>query len=290
MKPCSRKLEAAYQAFSRSLRQPMTAGSVDYLGLNLSEQPDCSPVFKVYYSNKFSSGKGHPLIQFLSEKGMLRYFASVADTLHPSCFRMDIALKGRTDSNINALFAQLGSVSELFPEREKEIRILSGMPITDIPLCSMSALYHLGFIQRREEIELLKFHFFTRWCEDPDNPGKNSEYRDNFYLDYLKSCGIPEYCRIAGLMEQVLVLCRGHLWMAGMDIGKRHYQKYKLYIKNSVPMYEELSELFDGNLKKQIEDAAFWHMQHPELSCEGAAFCLDSEKHFTINLYYGLDH
>lgn len=282
-------LETEYQAFSGSLRQPLTAKSVDYLGLNLSERSGCKPVFKVYYSNKFSSGMEHPLIQFLLERGMLRYFASVSDTLHPSCFRMDIALKARTDDNINALFEQLGSMGRIFPSCENEIRKIARMKITALPSYSMAALYHLGFVQNEHDVELLKFHFFTRWCEDPDIPGKNSEYRDDFYLDHLKNSGIPQYKQLAERMERALKLAGGHLWMAGMDIGRQDYRKYKLYLKNPNPIYEELSGLFHENMGKQLKDAASWQLCHPELSCEGAAFCLDSKEHFTINLYYGLD-
>lgn len=289
MNSCSLNLETAYQAFSGSLIQPMTAKSVDYLGLNLSERSGRRPVFKVYYSNKFSSGREHPLLQFLSEREMLRYFSSVADTLHPSCFRMDIALKARTDANITALFGQLDSMSGFFAASEKEIRKLAHMKITELPSSGMASLYHLGFIQNEDDVNLLKFHFFTRWCEDPDIPGKNSEYRDDFYLSYLKDSGIPQYERLARLMGQALKIAGGHLWMAGMDVGRQNDRKYKLYIKNPNPIYRELSGLFHGNLKEQLQDAASWHLLHPELSCEGAAFCLDSEEHFTINLYYGLD-
>ena len=68
-----------YVSFVNSLKQPLTHKSVDFLGLNLYEgQSD--PVFKVYYANKFSSGSDHPLITFLSEKGMLRYAQAIKYT------------------------------------------------------------------------------------------------------------------------------------------------------------------------------------------------------------------
>lgn len=275
-----------YVSFVNSLKQPLTYKSVDFLGLNLYEgQSD--PVFKVYYANKFSSGSDHPLITFLSEKGMLRYFEMVKDTLRPSSIRMDIALKKRTDSNMEALFSYLRQMTPLFSESEAKLRRMAHMKITEMPQHSLASMYHLGFVQDGDQTRLLKYYVFTRWCPNPDEPNTGSEFRDEEYLDVLCNCGIEEFKKLSAVTKAVLEKCGGHLWMAGMDVGENGYRRFKLYVKNPEHVYEQFMEIFEGDMRDKLQRTVEWNLKHPELEFEAVAFALDSEDIFSMSLYYG---
>ena len=52
---------------------------MDYLGINIPSVLDGELTFKIYYINKVSRQVSHPLINFLEEKGMIRYVTMVRD-------------------------------------------------------------------------------------------------------------------------------------------------------------------------------------------------------------------
>lgn len=287
MAACTRDLGEEFRAFCASLEEPPVRQAVDFLGINVSDDTAAKPVFKIYYSRKFSGEERHPVQKMLSERGMLRYCSLVRDTVNRSCVRLDLALKERTDRNMEWLFEQLTCLTTLFREGEGEIRELARMQITDREQHRNSTLYHLGFTEQDEEITLLKCHFLTRWCPDPDQPGKDSEYRDRNYLEYLKNCKIAAYVELAGLAETALNQCGGHLWMAGLDMGAAGYRKYKLYIKQPSMLYERLPGILGETMAEPLKASRRWHQAHPEYGCEGAAFCVDSDSVHSLNLYYG---
>lgn len=287
MAACTRDLGEEFRAFCASLEEPPVRQAVDFLGINVSDDTAAKPVFKIYYSRKFSGEERHPVQKMLSERGMLRYCSMVRDTVNRSCVRLDLALKERTDRNMEWLFEQLTCLTTLFREGEGEIRELARMQITDREQHRNSTLYHLGFTEQDEEITLLKCHFLTRWCPDPDQPGKDSEYRDRNYLEYLKNCKIAAYVELAGLAETTLNQCGGHLWMAGLDMGAAGYRKYKLYIKQPSMLYERLPGILGKTMAEPLKASRRWHQAHPEYGCEGAAFCVDSDSVHSLNLYYG---
>lgn len=287
MAACTRDLGEEFRAFCASLEEPPVRQAVDFLGINVSDDTAAKPVFKIYYSRKFSGEERHPVQKMLSERGMLRYCSLVRDTVNRSCVRLDLALKERTDWNMEWLFEQLTCLTTLFREGEGEIRELARMQITDREQHRNSTLYHLGFTEQDEEITLLKCHFLTRWCPDPDQPGKDSEYRDRNYLEYLKNCKIAAYVELAGLAETTLNQCGGHLWMAGLDMGAAGYRKYKLYIKQPSMLYERLPGILGETMAEPLKASRRWHQAHPEYGCEGAAFCVDSDSVHSLNLYYG---
>ena len=66
-------------AFIKLYSQDFELGYVDYLGINIPSVLDGELTFKIYYINKVSRQVSHPLINFLEEKGMIRYVTMVRD-------------------------------------------------------------------------------------------------------------------------------------------------------------------------------------------------------------------
>lgn len=281
-------IEERYQSFIKTLDRPLDAGEIDFFGINLYDRTEENIAFKLYYAQKYSTCSTHPLAQYLQQHDMLRYLSEVEDTLHRKDMRIDLALKNRTDTGMEALFSILRRENELFADCEQEVRNLAKMCITDEPGCSLASLYHLGSIEHGTWKQLLKFHFFTRWCRNHNYPGKDSEYRDAYYLEYLQNTGIAEYRRITEVSETILADCGGHLLTAGMDAGRNGYRKYKLYIKHPERLYQGLLEHVGAQFSGQIHQVMAWNEKHLEFQAEIVALCLDTDGVFSVNLYYGI--
>lgn len=281
-------IEEQYQSFLQTLDRPLNASEIDFFGINLYDRSKDSVAFKIYYAQKHSSCSTHPLARYLQQHDMLRYLSEIKDTFHKEDMRIDLALKNRTDAGMENLFTMLRRENELFAECEQTVRCLAGMCVTDEPGCSLASLYHLGSIEHGDRKQLLKFHFFTRWCQNHNYPGKNSEYRDAYYLEYLRNTGIAEYRRVAEISEVILQCCGGHLLTAGMDVGTDGYRKYKLYVKRPAELYRKLLDYTDIQFSRDIQEVIAWNEKYPEYKVEIVAFCLDTDGVFSINLYYGL--
>ena len=188
---------------------------------------------------------------------------------------------------MEALFSWLAGKTELFEQSKEEVLQLAQMKMTDLSEHDYCSIYHLGITEKRSIIDSLKWYFFTKWCENPNKPAKNSEYRDAYYLNYLKETKCAEYEWLVECSEKILEYCSGHLWMIGLDIKNNCYRKYKIYIKIPSDAYEKLSEALDGNLGNQVIELEKWHQTHPEFEFNGMAICLDTEGVLSLNAYYG---
>lgn len=257
---------------------------IDYLGINLTDEPHKAPVCKLYYSQDASDIAGHELAAFLRERNMLRYFETVEDMERPHSVRMDLALQKRNDANMDALYQYFEEKIPFFEPHADEVKAAAGMEITALPNHRYAANYHVGLIEEEGVISLLKFHFFTRWSKDPDRPGKEG-YRDQMYLDYLRSLPIREYAALADKIAYLLEKCGGHLWMAGMDLAS-DVMKYKIYIKNSKGLYRFLPDIMEAHGKEQLRMAEDWNRSHSEWKLIGIALGLDTRGVATCNLYY----
>lgn len=285
-------MEKFTDAFER-LKMPIEKEKTDYLGVNIYDRTEDDLVFKLYYSNSFSTKYSHPIRKWLEERDMLRNYSEVENSGQSGTKRIDIALKNRTNENMEAIFQKLVELTPLFQGSEEEMRALAQMNITNQPNHNYASLYHLGMIWEKE-IKLLKYHFFTKWCEKPNVPGQNCEYRDSYYLSYLKNCKLKDfYKELIEVTERFQEKCNSHLWMVGMDIGEDHYRKYKIYVKifekDADRIYSALKEIMqECSLKMlvKIDGLDEWRQLHPEYKCAGAAFAYDTEGQFSMNIYY----
>lgn len=274
-----------FDLFMQNLSEPVSKNTLDYLGINFSEA-NSKPVFKIYYATRVSPYREHPLIKFLYGRDMLRDFAMVKDTISSRYLRLDIAIKNRNDQNMTALFNELNSMTNLFDECKDEIIYLSDMRMTDAEEYRYASLYHLGLTQQDNVIESLKWYCFLRWCENPEVPGKNSQYRDEYYLDFLRKTNIGEFKQLIPYIEKILESCGGHLWIGAVDVKENGYRKYKIYVKDPENFYDKMNIILDKKVQQQLSDLSSWHMEHEEFEFNGLALCLDTEGEFSINTYY----
>ena len=261
--------------------------NIDFWGINLTDGKDKELVFKVYRSEKTNRNTHHPLIRLLQEREMLRHYEDVLDSSKPERRRLDAALYQRNDANMEALFHYLRQTIDYFEPHYVNVKEISKMKITDREDYNYASLYHVGLLENKGEADLLKFYFFTRWCEDP-NHHKNQGYRDKEYLKYFKTLGIPEYRDLAGKAEYLLEKSKGHLWMGGMDISKEKV-KYKIYLKNIQNAYEFLPHICGEEARKKLEEICVWNKAHNECKMAGIAMALDSEGESSMNIYYYVD-
>lgn len=266
------------------LMQGMDYNDIDFWGINIVDLKEKQPAYKIYHSGRFRKDHNHPLVEFISQKGMLRYFENVKDSEHPESVRLDISLYQRNNENINALFSYLLQTVSFFEPYVSDVRLVSKMKITDVADYQLASLYHVGLIEKNGIPELLKFHFFTRWCEDPNHHTQKG-YRDKEYLEYLQSINIKEYDILAKKASYILDKCGGHLWMCGMDIFPQK-TKFKIYLKNVVDVYQYLPHIMGKYANEVLQTVEVWNDRHKECRLAGIALALDSCEIASLNLYY----
>ena len=270
--------------------QAFALKQVDYLGINISSGSNSKLIFKIYYNNKFSRNRYHPLIEFLQERDMVRYVTMVHDKKNYHRSRYDVGLKNRTNENMEAVFEWLSNNTKMFSQYYPEIEMLSHMKVTEKDGYEYSGLYFLGFISEGDEISLLKTHYFNRLCDDPDVLHKNIQYADEYYLSFLNGSEIESFKNLTKITKDLLKYCGGHLWMTGADFDLECHRKYKIYVKNPEMIYEGLLHVLNGKqyiyLQRQLKSLMDWNRAHHEFYCEGFAVCEDEIGEVSINFYF----
>lgn len=283
-------LRDLFNNFVTQYSQAFALKQVDYLGINISTDPNSKALFKIYYNNKFSQNGAHPLIDFLQKRDMVRYVTMVRDKNNNHKSRYDVGLKNRTDANMHAVFEWLFENTKMFKQCHSEIEKLSQIKVTEKAGYKYSGLYFLGFISEEDEISLLKTHYFNRICDNPDVLHKNIQYADDYYLSFLNNSEVVSFKNLTKMMADILMYCGGHLWMTGADYELGCHRKYKIYIKNPEKIYEGLLHAFGGEqyfyLQRQIKAVMNWNKTHKEFYCEGFAVCEDEIGVVSVNFYF----
>ena len=260
---------------------------IDFWGINFTDAPEKELKLKTYQSGKISENTGHPLIKFLNERGMLMHFADVIDGSGKKQIRLDTSLYHRNDFNMEELFGYLQEKAQFLEVYIKDVKYLSRMKITDIENYNYAALYHVGVAEENGITNLVKFHFFTRWCADPNHFYKYG-YHDEEYLEYVRSVDIIQYEMLASKAEYLLEKCGGHMWMIGMDISAQK-RKYKIYLKDVNNIYQQLMDIVGVEGKKHLKEISEWNSIHKECRVAGIALALDTDNVSSVNLYYHVD-
>lgn len=287
------KISDEIDCFVEKHKQSFIENTVDYFGINISDDFNSEIQYKIYYNDKASREElqgTHALVGLLENMDMIRYSTMVSDKSIPAKIRCDIGLKNRTNINMSTLFKWLDENTRTFREFSSEIKHLSQMKMTNRAGFDFASLYFLGFICMNNEIEILKFHFFNRLCMDPDVLHKNIQYTDDYYLSFLSNSGINTFASLSSILHEVLQFCGGHLWMTGVDYEDNHRVKCKIYIKNPSDMFEGLLKVFDSKLfnclHEQIECVKSWQANNSNFYCEGFAVCENETGIISINYYF----
>ena len=283
--------EQDYIRFIQKQKRILNKNEIDYFGINITNDFQDSSEFKIYYTDTSSRDETHPLIEMLEGYNMIRYLTKVKENQKKQAdLRFDIGIKNRTNSNMEKVFSWLEENVVFFQDHRSEIIELAKMKMTNKDNFDYSSLYFIGFLSSHSEIKVLKFHFYNRICENPDDLYDNCFFDDTYYLNYLKESGYGSFTAIAQLVVMVLRVCGGHLWMTGIDCDKTGIRKYKIYIKQPENLYDGLEEAFMNEkyrgLKNWIKTLRVWNEHYPYFFCEGFAICIDNESELSINFYY----
>jgi len=289
----SNALSRLYYEFKKNIRFPFETKYIDYIGINTTVNSETPFIFKLYYAPEICNNISHKLITLLSEMDMIRYFTCIQDNnVTKQKIRFDIGLRKRTDDNIIKLLDILESYANYFRSRRTQVEMLSKMKITDSVLESLASLYFVGLIEENHRIKNLKFHFLNRWCESSDVIGKNHQYKDRYYIQFLRKLDIPELQHILDLIECVLSEVDGHLWMTGVDYEVDGKIKYKQYVKCSSNTL--LCKLIDYCRKNsrwngivwQLIEIYDWYQHQNELTLDGFAACESTIGALSFNFYF----
>ena len=229
----------------------------------------------------------------LQARDMLHNIESVLSSEHDT-YRTDIAIKARTDVNMEYLFDVLRGRAEFFAFREAFIRNIAALKVTDAEGYQFMSLYHIGFAERHGTIAALKFYFRLMWCVNPDIKHEKFEYMDSYFIDSIRRILAPEYEELLHIAEKILSQSPKHLWMLGSDLTSSGVEKVKIYIRNTNPsenIYGLLAGVLSENLRmcmipEELRTIEEWNLRHKKLRCEGFALGMTPDHEYSLNLYY----
>ena len=290
------ELDQIYNEFRARHTDVQNQEFVEYLGINFSEEGDTPPVFKAYYTTAKSIQQIPAVLQPLMDRDMIHALNKIDDTVNRGCVRYEVGLKKRT--NINMAFVDHW-IGELFPEIEPhrdEINRFYSIKCVDDEEYQHASLYFLGLIIDTEspsisKTKAIKLHYLLRQCSDPDRIGREYKVDIPYFLGVLADLKIPEIGQLCDLVGALLEVAGGELWMAAVDYYRNDLNKYKIYIKKfSGTIYDEMISRFHilgrPHLAEQIAVYQDWIFRHPELERYGIAFCLDTQKVWSVNFYH----
>lgn len=290
------KIEKTFERFATNADLPLDMGIVDYIGVNISESYPDSYEFKAYYAEEFSQSVTHPFIDFLIENEMLFYREKVNNEEN-GIQRIDISLKNRSNLNILEMFAWLTENTTMFARVRAQVEKLAQMKITEQRDYDYSSLYHVSFVARNEKIEVIKFHFLNRMCQDPEVFHANIRYDNAYYLEYLFQCNLINFGKILNFVNLLIMNHGGNLWMTGADYtDDNDYLKYKMYVRDVSDFYGALMNTFisigcdeNAEILQKIRCVEAWNQHHSELICVGVAIGVDAQDKFIVNFYFQYD-
>lgn len=249
-----------------------------YIGMKPEEIPQ----------NWFSKLSPCGFLADLREKDMIYRLETVQDTRKEWNGRYDVALDYRTNENMQWLFQQLKTEVPFLAEYEELLCHMSSMRISEHPDYQQAALYHLGVQEKDSKIQALKFYFTARHQDIPKYHTKDSEYRDDEYLDFWGNCGFSSFSKLKDVAKNMRVWCGGHVWLAGLDISKKGIGKCKIYLKKMHGVYAYLKTAFGGSYREGVEHLENFNRENPWLHLMGIAIGLNDSDHFSLNLYFSM--
>ena len=229
----------------------------------------------------------------LQARDMLHNIESVLSSEHDT-YRTDIAIKARTDVNMEYLFDVLRGRAEFFAFREAFIRNIAVLKVTDAEGYKFMSLYHIGFAEQHGTITALKFYFRLMWCVNPGTEYEKFEYIDSYFIDSIRRLLAPDYEELLHIAEKIVSQSEKHLWMLGIDLTSSGVEKVKIYIRNTNPSENVYRLLVDvlcesslmSTLTTELRTIEEWNLRHEELKCEGFALGMTSNHEYSLNLYY----
>ena len=275
-------IETMYENFLKEIPAAANPANIDFIGMNFD---NTSIFLKAYFDRKNSILDNSTIVSFLKSREMIRYYESVSESCLQYEYRVDIALKNRNNRNMKSFFFFFKKNSALFAKNERVILRLSSLKITDLPDFYYSSLYFFGYKRIGNIFHSLKFHFYTKSCQNPEYPNMGGFYQDKEYLEKLKTINIPEFYPIFPVVEKLLDTGLGHLWMIGLDIDNIG-NKYKIYLKNPCDDTSLVTQVVNQTIGIDIAPAFDWLANHEEYCYTGIAICVGITGKLSVNIYF----
>lgn len=277
------EVEKMYQSFISSLSKTYDLNDIDFFGINFDSNGNVH--FKIYFTQDASELIQDDFYSFLTEHDMIRYFESVTSSTDPTSLRMEYGLKNRFNNNINELFQFLEKNTRLKSSQLELAKRIASIKITNKENFDFSSLYFCSVEKQKNTDTKAKFHYYTRFCEEPDAFSAENSYMDDKYFQFINTLQNDKFNAIVQDASTVLKIPGTHLWMIGFDACSCG-NKYKVYIK--LPDRFSLMQLsyfsmFNKKITKQICN---WTIAHDEYYLHGLALGVDDNDVKTVNLYY----
>lgn len=286
------------EIFIKRQLQERSYDDIEYIGINLSNNDNITPVFKCYFSTKESLRTTYPLLYDFQKRDMIRALNKINDTIFPDQTRYEIGLKNRNNANMQWLYEWLGSAFPISSDQKREIHSMAELSCCNLPEYRHSALYFLGFITDSQKIlplSAIKLHYLLRTCKDPDNIGTNYYVDTTERLCFLQGSKIIPLSVLANAAKMLLDSADGiELWMVAMDFFINRKAKYKIYIKTvggdllnplKLLMFRQKLE----HLSHQLDAYEEYLINHPEHKLYGVAICTTTQGDWLLNLYQTIE-
>lgn len=257
-------------------------GVMEYLGMNISENPNNDIQLKIYYENHPSrdlynnSENKDPLIDFLYEKNMITGLEIVHDKKNKGLTRYNIKLKNRYTNNMLELFSFMEKNIEFFAKYKNEILNFSKLKYSEKPDNDYASLFFMGVEKNNSEVSILKLY----WIKHPEF--------EKEYIQFLKECGISQLEELLPITFEVEKNCGGNFIITGINYNKEFSEKHKYYIEYPTNLYDGLIATFPDNneLIKKINLIRDWHEIHTEFFCDGFAIGKDAQNQIVLKFYF----
>lgn len=266
--------------------------NVEYIGINLSSEPNSDFFYKIYYRDMpskeiYDKNQKNPILEYLYEKDMVKILQAVYDNIHFNFSKFDIGFKNRTDENMVELFSFLEQNVPLFAEHKDEIINLAQMKIKSGLDYKYYAFHFCGFVYENGENTLFKSYWTNGVAK---NSGK---YNKEYYINYLKEkSDIPQFYELAQIINEAIDNCGGYLFMEGIDYTKEGAVSHKIYVIYPESVYDGLLKSIPDKyeyLKSQLLKVEKWNKVHGErFNCAGFALAKDKKNTLNLKLYYEL--
>lgn len=196
--------------------------------------------------------------------------------------RYDIALKNKTDDNMEFIFDLLNRKKSFFQAYEDTIKEISSFCYTPKSNHKYKSFYHFG---ADEKSEIFKFYF--KMYDGIRNDVTYLDRKNDFeYIDFLGKTAFNNFNALIPVAHNILQYDNCSLWMTGLDISKNGIEKHKIYIKAKKKIYAYLQSVFNNIFYNQIESIAVWNESNPRYRLSGVALGIDKTGKVTLNLYY----
>lgn len=288
------QIETSYRNFTESYLHNLHPSEIEYIGINFHEQANDPPIFKCYYSTKYSIQYDNEILRPFRKRDMIHSLNLIRDTKYSNTLRFEIGLYNRNNKNMKWLYEWIEHSFVLSPQQRDTLNHMAKWKCCSLSTHQFAALYYLGLITNTPThfpLKAIKPHYILRTCENPNKIGKNYCVNLESILQFLKTTKIPALINLVDALSPI-ANDKNELWIVAMDFfsDPSITTKYKIYLKDKGgTLLSELERVILSyklySLAEQLATFATWLDKHETLKIYGVAVCLTEDGKWSINCY-----